>query len=121
MHELVPRADMLQQTLTPTSSTPPASPAITLPQLSLPSDEKFLGYSPLIAGRAVIVELLARPNDDREKRIKLWENYQRDGGVLQDLGLAAQALERAGINWRQARKPDDVLEAFHALPQGTPN
>jgi len=108
----------LSQTLPQSPTNPPqASQAIMLPSLGSPPDAKFLSYDPSIAGRAVVVELWARPDDGREKRQRLWEAYQRSGGNLHELGHAAQALERANQNWRQARNPAAVIDAFQALPQ----
>ena len=105
----------------PQSPTPTASPAITtLPPLGSPPNERFLDYSPSVAGRAVVIELQSRPGDSRKTRQRLWETYQREGNI-QELGLAAQTLERAGVNWRQAKRPTEVLEAFRALPQESTN
>lgn len=104
----------------PQSPTTPASPAIPLPPLEA-VDERFQSYSPTLAGRSVVVELQSNPGDTRAARQKLWETYQREGNNIQQLGLAAQVLERVGLNWRQAKTPKEVIEAFRALPQATTN
>lgn len=121
---LVPELDLAVPS--PLPQNPPqtpsasASPAITLPPLEAPND-RFLSYAPTLAGRAVIIELQSAPTDSRDARQSLWKAYQRAGNNLQELGLAAQTLERSRINWRQARNTKEVLEAFRALPQGTTN
>ncbi len=113
-------SEPLPQNPPQSAPTTPASPAITLPRLES-VDERFLSYAPTLAGRSVIIELQSHPDDTRDARQNLWKAYQAGGNSLQELGLAAQTLERSGLNWRQAKKPSAVLEAFRALPQGSVN
>ena len=105
---------------TPLPQNPQAHQA-TLPPLGCSPDEKFLSYDPSLAGRAAIIELKSKPGDNRETRQRLWAVYQATGNDLELLGLAAQALERAGLNWRQATSPKAVIAAFKALPTPSVN
>ena len=99
----------------------PQAHQATLPPLGCPPDQKFLGYSPTLAGRAAIIELKSKSGDSRETRQRLWAVYQATGNDLELLGLAAQALERAGLNWRQSNSPEAVIATFKALPTPSVN
>lgn len=103
---------------TPTTSAPPA---IILSRLAREPSQKFLDLLDHEAGRTVILEIYATPEMKGDERRALWQRYQRNGINMTQLGLAAKALERAGWNWRQAKKPAQVLGAFRALPQTQTN
>lgn len=98
----------------------PVSPTVMLPPPGSPPDEKFLGYGPTNAGRAVLIELYAPRGATREVRERTWQAHAKSVKV-EKLGLAAQALERAGINWRQARGYSDILAQAGRLPKGSLN
>ena len=85
----------------------------SLPDLES-TDPRFLNLEPLQAGRAVILELHARAHASREARVALWRRYQRIVN-LEDLGRAAQSLECAHINWRQAPSNKEVLTEANLL------
>ena len=119
--QILPFPQSPQQTQLPPSATP-ATPATSLPRLEAPPNERFLGYEPLVPGRAVINELYSPAGATGEERLALSKYYRQDEGVnLQDLGLAAQALERAGLNWRQAKSHEKILAASASLAGGTVN
>ncbi|MBI4592048.1 hypothetical protein HY733_01215 [Candidatus Uhrbacteria bacterium] len=93
---------------------PQASPAtIELPPLTSPKDRKFLSYDARTAGRAVLIELYAPAKASREVREALWHGC--DAEVVITLGMAAQTLEQAGINWRQADNHNVILTQSRLL------
>lgn len=98
----------------------PVSPTATFPPLGSPPDEKFRGYGPTMAGRAVLIELYAPKGATREVRERTWQAHAKSVKI-EELGLAAQSLERAGINWRQARGYSDILAQAKLLPKGSVN
>jgi hypothetical protein len=99
------------------TSSPPAIPATALPRLEVPPNDRFLSYSPIIAGRTVLIELYAPNTDDRDVRERAWR--ERGGEATKELGHAAQMLERTGMNWRQARNHQEILDAFAAIPKAS--
>lgn len=126
------------------STNPQATPAVPLPFLDGHPNRKFLQYEPITAGRAVILELypprfvderqlhhlmdkhLASDEAELGHRMGIWLDgtpiqfaWKRfeDRLDFEEVGRAAQELERAGFNWRQAQTFDEVLAAFSALPQ----
>lgn len=120
MSELSPPAVVkFPQKLKPPGKAPDA-PSCTnqpLPRLDSPPDQRFLHYEPHVAGRAVVLELYAPENATAAQRIALWGRHAREGVDLRELGLCAQALERAHINWRQADSVEQIVEAAHRLTQ----
>lgn len=110
----------------PLPQTPPKNPptsaslAITLPKREAAPDKRFLSYKATTAGRAVVLELYAPADATRAQREALWLRYQSVTD-LYDLGLAAQSLERVGLNWRQAKSTDEILQASERLAQGSAN
>lgn len=109
-----------QQQQTQIAHPAPVSPTATLPPLGSPPDGKFLGYGPTTAGRAVLIELYAPKGATREVRERTWQAHAKSVKV-EELGLAAQALERRGGNWRQARTHSDILAQAKLLPKGSVN
>ncbi|MCR4313840.1 MAG: hypothetical protein NUV84_01165 [Candidatus Uhrbacteria bacterium] len=117
----IPTNSSPSQSPSQTSHTTPASQAITLPPLGSPPDEKFLRLRDYEAGRTVILKIYATPNMTGDDKRDLWRSHEECGVNMIRLGHAAQTLERLGINWRQAKKPAEVLEVFLALPKGSIN
>lgn len=102
--------------------TPPAPLATDrpLPRLDSAPDARFLHYEPHVAGRAVVLELYAPEHATAVQRVALWKRVAKEEGVyLAELGLCAQALERAGVNWRQAVDIDEIIRAARRLTAGT--
>ena len=102
--------------LSPTPPPPqnPQAHQATLPPLDSQPDQKFLTLPPEIAGRAVLIELYAPATRDRRLRESAWRSRQDEVNMV-DLGLAAQALERTGLNWRQAQGIEEILEVSSSL------
>jgi hypothetical protein len=104
----------------PSSPIPPshrASPALLqtpLNPLHDPKDGKFLALPSHIAGRQVCIVLFARGNS-RESRERAWREKMGEGVKMEKLGIAAQAIEDAGYNWRELTSSDDVLTAAESL------
>jgi hypothetical protein len=109
--------------LTPVPAAPPLTPlnhtsatsTIILPTLETQPDERFLRLTSTLAGRAVLIELYAPPGSDRNTRERTWW-LRRHQVNMAELGRAAQALERAKINWRQARDYREILAVLPPAP-----
>ncbi len=100
--------------LQPPSSTSPVPVLKALNPLHGPKDGKFLGRPPHMAGREVCIVLYAT-SDSRELRERAWREKANEGVNMAELGLAAQAIEEAGYNWRELDDHEDVLSAAETL------
>lgn len=127
--------------LLPSITSPQES--VPLPILEGEPNRTFLDYDSVTAGRAVVMELRppkfvgvaeigryldkhdADDEDELGQRMGIW----REGTPRQNawkrfadqldfsaLGSAAQRLERAGINWRQAVEFEEIVNAASKLP-----
>jgi hypothetical protein len=104
------------QPLQPTSQV---SPAIMLPRLKSP-DQRFMHLKPDLAGNAVLLRLyppngstravIRRAHNRTLRAFSAWSNR-----TLGDLGRAAQALEGAGYNWREASNYEAIFTEHREL------